>query len=273
MNYLPNVILYRHNKFGKRFAVLKSQIMFYDLTIVFSGKLTYIIDEQVIDVVAGDAIFIKSGSTRERLLSPTPVDYVSFNFVMNDDLSRDNVHLNKLNGLKKEGKSDQYEKDFLDLPTHIPGVIENEIKLLIASIDVIDQNNNMVFLDNTISALILSNILYILKSKLNAPTISPTVEQIEKYLIDNYSKKITLDDIAKLTYFSKTHCHVLFNREKGCSIMTYLNKIRIDKAKELLIEGVLSLTDISDSLGFESYNYFSRLFSKKTGIHLKNFVA
>ena len=62
-----------------------------------------------------------------------------------------------------------------------------------------------------------------------------------------------------------------FKNEKGVSIIDFLNNYSINKAKELLIEGAMPLNDISEMIGFSSYNYFSRLFKKKTGYSPKEY--
>jgi two-component system response regulator YesN len=85
------------------------------------------------------------------------------------------------------------------------------------------------------------------------------------YLHSNFSKKVTLNDIGKLTFFSPNYCENIFKRETGRSVIDYLLEIRMEEAKKLLAEGVLSLGDVSETVGFEDYNYFSRVFKKRTG--------
>ena len=48
--------------------------------------------------------------------------------------------------------------------------------------------------------------------------------------------------------------------------MQYLNKIRIDKAKELLLDTDDKIVEISQSVGIENTNHFIRLFKEKTGV-------
>lgn len=114
-------------------------------------------------------------------------------------------------------------------------------------------------------------LLNLIKKRINQVPVNPTVLKIEKFLYENYNKPITLEDIEKFTFFSKTHCHVIFKNEKGVSIIDFLNNYSINKAKELLIEGAMPLNDISEMIGFSSYNYFSRLFKKKTGYSPKEY--
>ena len=52
----------------------------------------------------------------------------------------------------------------------------------------------------------------------------------------------------------------------GKTLTDYVNERKMLLAKELILNGEMSLTDISTYLGFDNYNYFSRLFKQYLGI-------
>lgn len=58
----------------------------------------------------------------------------------------------------------------------------------------------------------------------------------------------------------------LFKNEKGESVSEYINKVRIDKAKELLSNPNYRIEDISEMVGFGSVRTFNRTFRALTGI-------
>ena len=78
-------------------------------------------------------------------------------------------------------------------------------------------------------------------------------------------KRITLDDIGRLTFFSPIYCDTVFKKDTGRSIIDHLIERRIDEAKKLLLSPDLSLTKISELCGFADYNYFCRVFKKRVG--------
>jgi len=86
-----------------------------------------------------------------------------------------------------------------------------------------------------------------------------------KYIHDNYNKEISLDDLARLTNFSKYYFCSLFREFTGESFREYQNRLRIRRATELLRDTVLSVTDIAFACGFNDSNYFSRKFKQITG--------
>jgi AraC-like DNA-binding protein/quercetin dioxygenase-like cupin family protein len=88
---------------------------------------------------------------------------------------------------------------------------------------------------------------------------------ILELLKENLFEKITLEDIANKTFYSKTYLNNIFKKNVGHSIMQYYNLLKIQEAKRMLKRGV-SVTAIADKLNFESANYFTKAFKKQTGL-------
>lgn len=86
------------------------------------------------------------------------------------------------------------------------------------------------------------------------------------YIKANYSEKITLDDIAKNVYISKSYLSRVFKDEMHCSITDYIHKVRISHSKLLLEDPALSLADVSNLAGFEDQSYFTKVFKSITGV-------
>ena len=92
-----------------------------------------------------------------------------------------------------------------------------------------------------------------------------TIAEAKRYIMENYSQKLTVEDIASQVYLSKSYLSRIFKEETGDSLTAYINKIRIEKSIELLVDKSLSLTDISDMAGFEEQSYFTKVFKSITG--------
>ena len=84
------------------------------------------------------------------------------------------------------------------------------------------------------------------------------------YIRRNFSKKITLEDVASYVYLSPSYFSKVFKDEMELNFNAYLNKIRIDKAKQLLVNDTVKLVDVSGLVGFEDQSYFSKVFKKLT---------
>lgn len=87
-----------------------------------------------------------------------------------------------------------------------------------------------------------------------------------KYMENNYSKKITLADVADKTFVSQWHLSKLLNKHTGQSFSELLNKIRINQAKKLLKDPSLRIGEIAEAVGFLDMAHFSRVFKKQAGI-------
>lgn len=230
-----NLFFIRHNRFTPAKQLLPSEILFHDLTILLKGKLEYIIDGKQVALSAGDMIFIKKGSVRARKLSAPNVDYISFNFTATATP---------------------------ELPLTLSKCVLGEIKLLIAACDEIVEKQSS---PEELCQPVFSCILSLLKRRLTAKKFTPLTLKIIKFLKENLEEKITLADVGKITFFSPVYCDTIFKKETGKSVIDYLLDERISEAKKLLIEGALPLKQISEAVGITDYNYFSRLFKKRTG--------
>ncbi|MBR4578509.1 MAG: helix-turn-helix domain-containing protein [Oscillospiraceae bacterium] len=90
------------------------------------------------------------------------------------------------------------------------------------------------------------------------------VLEILRYLDENLTADISIDDLAGMFYISKYHMMRRFREEAGISIHTYLSDKRLMLARDLMRAGA-SATDACFGCGFRSYSAFSRAYSKLFG--------
>ena len=91
------------------------------------------------------------------------------------------------------------------------------------------------------------------------------LEDIRKYLDENYANEISLDNLSNTFYINKFYLTRAFKDKYGTTINNYLLDKRIMKAKELLRYSNNSIDDIAKLCGIKDQNYFSRLFKKVEG--------
>jgi AraC-like DNA-binding protein len=73
-------------------------------------------------------------------------------------------------------------------------------------------------------------------------------------------EKLSVRDICRQTAFSESHIHSVFKKQTGHSVMHYFNKLKIDRAKQLIGERQHTFTQISAMLGFSTVHHFSNVF-------------
>ncbi len=86
------------------------------------------------------------------------------------------------------------------------------------------------------------------------------------YIRRNFAKKITLEDVASYVFLSPSYFSKIFKDEMELNFNSYLNSVRIDKSKQMLMNDNIRLVDISGLVGFEDQSYFSKVFKKLTGM-------
>lgn len=92
------------------------------------------------------------------------------------------------------------------------------------------------------------------------------IKQIMKYIQNNYSTDLKVDDICRQFGCSRSYFSHTFKKETGKSFRKYLIDIRLENAKRLLTLSELNITEIAFSVGLSDSNYFTNLFKKKNGI-------
>ena len=92
------------------------------------------------------------------------------------------------------------------------------------------------------------------------------VKNALKYIQENYTRKITLAEVAEKTYVSQWYLSKLLNKHIGKSFSDILNQIRINVAKDLLKNPSMRIGNIAEEVGFIDMAHFSRVFKKTEGI-------
>ena len=92
------------------------------------------------------------------------------------------------------------------------------------------------------------------------------VENTVNYIQSNLNNKITLNELSELAETTPTYLSKIFKDITGYTIVGFINRLRIDKAKELIIEGNYKVKEIAHMIGFKDEFYFSRVFKKIEGV-------
>ncbi len=96
------------------------------------------------------------------------------------------------------------------------------------------------------------------------------MKQVYYFVAEQFGRKITIDELAKLTYLSEAAFCRFFKKMNGMTFIEYLNRYRIHQAKQLLHQGH-SVTDTCFQSGFESLSYFNKTFKKLAGMNPMQF--
>jgi AraC-like DNA-binding protein len=95
--------------------------------------------------------------------------------------------------------------------------------------------------------------------------INQRLQRARSFIDEYYDLPLNLTEISRHACLSRYHFLRLFRNEFATTPHQYLTRRRIEKAKELLVAGRLSVTDVCFEVGFESLGSFSTLFRRQVG--------
>ena len=129
------------------------------------------------------------------------------------------------------------------------------------------------FIKNSIELLIISLLNADATEKQNRISLyehflrrKTLTENIIEYLKENLNQAVTLEHVSRRFSYSLSSIKRIFKEETGCSVISYLNQLRMEKARELLTDKSLSVGDAAARLGYANTYYFSNAFKKKWGM-------
>ena len=239
------------------------------ISIVTKGSVEFIVGEKSYILKKGQAIFIntqkihmaKSAEDEDciyyainfdaKLLKMFPGSIIEQKYI-NPVLTSDS-----LNSVAFYGYS-QWEKDILD---HINNIIDADITKqkgyeLKIYIDLLNFWLLLVLNENNIFS----------KKTEPKPINEQRIKDVLSFIHNNYSKKITLQDIADSVFVSKGECCRFFKKSLKMSPYDYLINYRINESMKLLKETNHSVINISESVGFNNVSHYIQIFKKKTGL-------
>ena len=91
------------------------------------------------------------------------------------------------------------------------------------------------------------------------------------YMLEHFTSKLTLGDVAQQCYVSSWHLSKLLNQYTGRGFFEIINQIRIDEAKQLLTGTADRVSDIAEAVGFLDVAHFSRIFKTFTKVSPKEY--
>ena len=100
----------------------------------------------------------------------------------------------------------------------------------------------------------------------NGQRKSGKMERLIGYINENYAYDISIEELAERFGYSSRYIRKCFKEETGISCSQYIISLRIERAKELLWSGSGTVTETAAATGFNSSQYFCRIFRQYTGM-------
>jgi AraC-like DNA-binding protein len=159
----------------------------------------------------------------------------------------------------------------IELVVLISRVEINPMKSGALSMEINSQNLKLVQEAKTIEEL--TDIIHIITDRVS-DTISSfqgiphaaALRKAENFILENFTRKISLKEIADVAGLSPPYFSTIFKEEMGENLSKYLNRLRVEKASRLLLETDMSLAEIAACCCFEDQSWFSKIFKAYTNV-------
>jgi AraC-like DNA-binding protein len=238
----------------------------YMFILPFNDQVFLAIDEKTTAVTPGKIFLLSPGIKHHELPSDSPPRYVAV-FI-------DRLFFESQLSQYQTGECVGLRGKFHDIPPNFLSLLKEFMA---------ETNNKMPGSNSVLYALSIEichsliRSIFGIESLYNRETPRLEIGRSIEYIHSNLDRKITVEEMAKIAHMSLSHFSRIFKEETGKSPADYLNKVRLDRAKKLLLAGDKSITEIAIESGFGSSAYFSDRFFKKFKIspseYQKNLIS
>lgn len=228
----------------------------HEVTLIISGKGTFIADNEKNECSVGDIQIISKGVNHSIISDEDSIlRYIHFAFDFNNYEPRE---LSEFYGQCK------------NVLIHDDGNIRWILNMLVD-----EYANNNAF-TNIVKNSLVHTILVLIWRRANVQTstyrpiisgnpIGNTVYSIIRYIDNNIDAKLTVNSVAKKFSYTDEYISRLFKEKTGVSLKKYIIATKMNYAQSLLAERRCSLTEIAELMGYSSTQAFCKAFKKHTG--------
>ena len=248
----PDFPVYTSVQNGKGNIVIPHFHNAVELNLILNGECTFYIDTEVLHCSKSDIIFIPAGCVHSVFSHNENTQIKGITF----DLSVIDIKANK------EPMTAYLNKDVVKdySVSHNKSVLGQYI----GEFSLNNQNNSIIYRLNVLSEIykicgaLIEN--YDVK---NDDEVCTRIKPVIEYIKINFRQQIYVSDLSSLINVSDSHLIRLFKSVTNKSPIEYVTDLRIEEALKLLVKDELSITEISEKVGFSNVNFMIKVFKSK----------
>ena len=235
---------------------------FMEMVVVLGGKGVHLTSYGDYQVQAGD-VFVIYGDTAHGFAESTGMDIVNFMFT-EPYLEETSRWLRSLPGyhslfyLEPMYRHRHEARNRLRLSANDLKRCKRIIERMVAERDASDLGYRSALTGHWVQLL---TFLCRSFSHIDSVPFSPLADTLA-YIEEHFTEELSLDDLADRAHYSKNQFIRVFKQHYDMTPNKYLNQVRIDHAKELLLHSDKNMTEIAVASGFGDSNYFARMFKQ-----------
>lgn len=250
LNYLlPEIRYFVDRRCLPSWNLPEGRIDFHDLTFVYAGEATYIINNITFKLKVGDLLYAPIGSTRKAFTNPqNPMCCFAFNFYC---------------------RYSEYEYTKLPLPAVSSLTHDSDLLDLYTKFNVVwlERKDGYVLKANGLFMLILHRIITLCNARdINGNIAGKRLKVVIDYIMSHYNENISIRAISDMLNLNPVYLGAYFKKNTGYSMKEYINRIRVQKASDLLSTGGFTVSEAAFHCGFDDIYYFSKVFKRIVGV-------
>ena len=218
---------------------------------VREGELNFSLDGEKFTASPGDLVTVNSAIVHSFIPSTDTADY--YFLVADDNFFRTNNLYSEGTFFEKKIRTGEAERLFLEI---------------IRETEKADEFSKISTLSVLMSLFIYMNRHHkVIKeeSHLTEKKKMGMVRDALVYIGEHFKERLTVEEIAEASHFSKSYLSHIFKEITGMSVISYINLLRCHNARTLILDG-MSIAEAAADCGFVEISYFTRVFKKTLGI-------
>lgn len=264
-SFLPVIVKTIERIHDKSWSMEPNRHDNFEMVYIKKGNAVFEISGQPVSIGPNDIIIIKPMQPHKFIVkSEAGCEFIVLNFAFTNQVNGDfsGISLEDFLNFVKGKESGA----FIALKVSQ----KNEIITLLNRI-LRERENNDIGSDFLNHLLVLELFVLISRAlkmewensiKNKSPKLQELIHISVNFINNNFERDISLGDIARFVFLSPSYFTRAFKEEIGLSPINFLLKVRIDRAKELLVDTSLKISDIALSVGFSNQQRFNEIFKK-----------
>lgn len=265
---ISKIVTIHYYEFDKNFVFAGERHDFWEMVYVDKGPVRIRRDDEIIMLQQGDIIFHRPNEFHSIRAIDSPINFFVVSFVCESAAmqSLERYHTSLEASLKPfiSAVIRESENTYI-IPKNDPTLAG------LARNDTAPPGGEQL-----IKTYLEQLFIYLLRGMTVSDNtrIFPSKESMENHLVvatkrlitEKCEENIRVGEICRTIGYSKSYLCKLFREQCGETIISYSIRKKIDRAKQLIREGNLNFSEISDRLAFDNPQYFSRVFKRVMGM-------
>ena len=243
---VTRVPIAHYRNYPKGYTLTIKSRKFHGLTLILSGQLKMTLADRTITTFSGDVLLQRAGDAyRLEATEPCGAEYIVISYEVDDAAALLSLLPDRI-----------FSSEHLSRYRH---AFENVARVF-GSYGICHKPLLRSLVQEILCNIIRDHYPIILSSEKNP------VEHAKQYMEQYFNRDLTSDHIAAVVGVSPSHLRALFQKSEGISPIRYLNRVRVERAKEMLSSGMFALWEVADACGFQNVYYFNRVFKNHVGV-------